>query len=137
MTIQPEWYPLLRWRTTLATTPSPRMIRIAVRNSSARRADMVGRAGRAMGILRASAGDSFLARSSVGNSRLYWLVLPGCDGAVSAPADNRNGAVLSGPGHRGDSRLVILIPMRLGHPVWGPLLGVVDRWGCPPRLRKR
>src|SRR5437016_4168551 len=57
MTIQPELYPLLRWRTTLATTPSPRMIRIAVPNSSARRADMVGRAGRAMGILRASAGD--------------------------------------------------------------------------------
>ena len=73
----------------------------------------------------------------MGNSRLYWLVLPGCDGAVSAPADNRNGAVLSGPGHRGDSRLVILIPMRLVHVVWRTLLGVVDRWSDPPIMQQR
>src|SRR3954467_14793011 len=40
MTIQPELWPLVRCSTTLATTPSPSTIRIAVPNTSARIGDM-------------------------------------------------------------------------------------------------
>src|SRR5438105_8182182 len=48
ITIQPELWPLVRCSTTLATTPSPNTIRIAVPNISARIGDMAigyGRAG--------------------------------------------------------------------------------------------
>src|SRR6476469_2827521 len=58
-TIQPELWPLVRWSTTLATTPSPNTIRIAVPNSSARTGDMAvpglvvwGKNLRAAGLLR-------------------------------------------------------------------------------------
>ena len=40
MTIHPELWPLVRCSTTLATTPSPSTIRIAVPNTSARIGDM-------------------------------------------------------------------------------------------------
>src|SRR2546423_14115878 len=40
MTIQPELCPLVRCSTTLATTPSPSTIRIAVPKTSARMGDM-------------------------------------------------------------------------------------------------
>src|SRR4051812_48919885 len=42
MTIQPALLPLVRLSTTLATTPLPRMTRMAVPISSARKGDMVG-----------------------------------------------------------------------------------------------
>jgi len=42
MTIQPELFPFVRCSTTLATTPSPSTMRMAVPNSSAKSADMVG-----------------------------------------------------------------------------------------------
>ncbi len=42
ITIQPELLPLVLLRTTLATTPSPSMIRIAVPKTSARSGDMEG-----------------------------------------------------------------------------------------------
>src|SRR4030081_1706111 len=41
MTIQQELWPFVRWSTTLATTPSPSTIRMAVPNSSARIGDIV------------------------------------------------------------------------------------------------
>src|SRR3982751_1967229 len=44
MTIQPELFPLVRWSTTLATTPSPRTIRSAVPKNSARMGDIRVRA---------------------------------------------------------------------------------------------
>ncbi len=51
MTIQPPWFPLVRCRTTLATTPSPRMTRIIVPTSSATNACIETSFGREGGTL--------------------------------------------------------------------------------------
>src|SRR5687767_3024235 len=51
ITIQPASLPLVRFSTTLATTPSPRMTRIAVPRSSARSGDMGGGQGAGAAIL--------------------------------------------------------------------------------------
>src|SRR3954468_13538812 len=61
MTIQPELFPFVRCRTTLATTPSPSTMRMAVPNSSAKRADIGGVGGWPGPALR--------------NSRVCWGVL--------------------------------------------------------------